>query len=273
MLKSIGSMVSANITFPKAWIEAVAADLLDTDFKGKALVLAGARQPALVHAICFAINQVLGAVGETIELRELAVHKSETISSLMLAVDAGKVSTLVILGGNPVYNAPADLHFAAQLEKVNSRIRLGLFKDETSHLATWHLPAAHFLESWGDAETNSGTYGIVQPLIAPLHGGRSILELLIQISGYDEARNAADAKTKVYELLRKSFAKRTGKMDDDPGLDASFKAFIQKGFVEGSAKTGEMCPQCRQNRRGSEKLHAPESHRRGPLRNLFLPGL
>jgi molybdopterin-containing oxidoreductase family iron-sulfur binding subunit len=238
-LKSIGGMVSPTVSIPQPWIEAVAADLLDPHFKGKALVLAGARQPALVHAICFSINQVLGAIGESIEFRDLPVQKSESIASLAKAIEEGKVSTLFILGGNPAYNAPADLDFAAAMEKVTNRIRLGLFRDDTSDTSTWDLPAAHFLESWGDAETADGTYSIVQPLIAPLHGGRSILELLIQISGYDDAKNASDARGKVYELLRKSFAKRTGKMDDDPALDAAFKAIIQKGFVEDSARKPE----------------------------------
>jgi anaerobic selenocysteine-containing dehydrogenase len=79
--------------------------------------------------------------------------------------------TLVAVGGNPVYNAPADVDFAKGLERVPTVIRLSLFVDETSEKANWHLPQAHYLESWGDARTADGTVVPVQPMILPLFGG------------------------------------------------------------------------------------------------------
>ena len=86
-------------------------------------------------------------------------------------MNAGTVDLLVILGGNPVYTAPADLKFADALGKVQLRVHLSLYDDETSALCHWHIPEAHFLEAWSDARAYDGTVSIVQPLIAPLYGG------------------------------------------------------------------------------------------------------
>ncbi len=91
-----------------------------------------------------------------------------TLAELAEATGKGQVETLVILGGNPAYDAPADLEFAALMKRVKTTIRLGLHADETSREATWHLPAAHYLESWGDARTGDGTVVPIQPLIEPL---------------------------------------------------------------------------------------------------------
>jgi len=93
---------------------------------------------------------------------------------------------LLMLGGNPVYTAPADLDFAGALDKVPLRFHLSHYQDETSRLCHWHLPQAHFLETWGDARGHDGTAAILQPLIAPLYGGRSVYELLAAFTQYPE---------------------------------------------------------------------------------------
>ena len=104
---------------------------------------------------------------------------------------AGRVSTLVIVGGNPVFNAPADLAFGKAMEKVGLRIHLGLYDDETSRLCHWHVAEAHPLESWSDARADDGTVTILQPLIAPLFSGRTAHELLAAFSAEPE-RTAHD---------------------------------------------------------------------------------
>ena len=215
------------VAIPEMWIKEVAADLLE--FKGMGLVVAGYRQPPLVHAVAAWINSTLGNSGSTVAYRPVIEEGTNSIGELVANI--ASVKTLVIVGGNPAYNAPADLDFAAALGGVPTVIRLGQFVDETSESAAWHLPMAHYLESWGDAETADGTYSVVQPMIAPLHGGRSALELLIQIGIWDNASGYADAKTKVYKLLQESFKKRTGKEDE-----LSFKRFIHEGFVKDSAR-------------------------------------
>src|SRR5207248_8154025 len=106
-----------------------------------------------------------------------------SLVSLVAAMKAGTVQTLLVLGGNPVFDAPADLDFAAAMTKVPHTIALGHTVDETSSRAEWHIPRAHYLESWGDARAAGGTLSVVQPLILPLFGGRSPIEVLGVLSG------------------------------------------------------------------------------------------
>ena len=100
--------------------------------------------------------------------------------------------TLLILGGNPAFNAPADLDFADALQKVKASAHLSLHDDETSRLCTWHLSRAHYLESWGDARTFDGTASIVQPLIEPLFDGRSAIEVLSMLVDEEPQERARD---------------------------------------------------------------------------------
>ncbi len=110
------------------------------------------------------------------------VNQLESITALTADMNAGKVDVLVIIGGNPVYTAPVDLKFADALNKVQLRAHLSLYDDETSALCQWHVPEAHFLEAWSDARAFDGTTSIVQPLIAPLYGGKSAHDLLAAMS-------------------------------------------------------------------------------------------
>ncbi len=169
------------------WAAAVAKDL--KAHKGKALVLVGDSQPAYVHALGHAINQAVGAIGEqgTVTFIEPIeadpVEHVGSLAGLVKDIQAGKVDTLLILGGNPAYTAPADVDFVAALKKVPLSIRLGTHLDETSEHCTWFVPEAHFLESWGDARAFDGTASIVQPLIVPLYNGKSAHEILAAMMG------------------------------------------------------------------------------------------
>ena len=147
---------------------------------------------------------------------------------------AGKVSTLLVVGGNPVFNAPADLRFADELPKVAKKVRLGLFFDHTSEKCDWHLPLAHFLEGWGDTEAADGSLCCVQPLLAPLNSGKSgsddvapparggrtaleVLTLLLQAPGADNKPVASfGAAQRPRTPLRKAFSESGGIVDDDP---------------------------------------------------------
>jgi len=140
-------------------------------------------QPPAVHALAAAINSVLGAIGSTVTLVQPIEPAASGIQELAPLLSSGKVSTLVILGGNPAYNAPADLQFEAIAKRAGSVIRLGYYEDETAALSTWHLAGTHFLESWGDARTADGTVVPVQPLVEPLFGGLTELEVLARILG------------------------------------------------------------------------------------------
>src|ERR1044071_6205057 len=110
------------------------------------------------------------------------VSQLESLKELASAFDAGSVHLLLILGGNPVYNAPVEIEFARRMMRVPLRIRLGLHEDETSERCHWHLPETHSLESWSDARAHDGTVTILQPLIAPLYEGRSAHEVLSTVA-------------------------------------------------------------------------------------------
>ena len=162
------------------WIAAVAKDL--QAHRGSSLVIAGDTQPPSVHALAHAINQALGNAGRTVLYSEPVeaepTDQLQGLRDLVTEMNAGSVDILVIVGGNPVYTAPADLDFAGALGKVPLRIHLSPSMDETSTLCHWHIPEAHFLESWSDTRAFDGTVSIVQPLIAPLYGGRSAHEVI-----------------------------------------------------------------------------------------------
>jgi molybdopterin-containing oxidoreductase family iron-sulfur binding subunit len=169
----------------QAFVQSVAADLRAN--QGASLVIPGAQQSPAVHAIAHAINAALGNVGSTVvytapvEARP-TVQTSELVA-LVNEIAAEQVELLVMLDGNPAYNAPGDLRFAERLARVPLSVHLSLFVDETSQLATWHVPMAHALESWSDARAYDGTASIVQPLIEPLYGGKTSHELLALLLG------------------------------------------------------------------------------------------
>jgi molybdopterin-containing oxidoreductase family iron-sulfur binding subunit len=162
------------------WAAAVAKDL--QQHRGKSAVLAGDRQPPVIHLLAHALNDRLGNVGQTVfhtdPVEARPADQIESLRDLVQAMDAGQVEILVILGANPVLTAPADFRFAERMQKVSLRVQLSLFQDETARLCHWHLPEAHYLESWSDARAYEGTASLVQPLIAPLYQGRSAHELV-----------------------------------------------------------------------------------------------
>ena len=186
------------------WIAHLVRDL--NEHRGASIVLAGDNQPPIIHALAHAMNNALGNVGKTVvytaPLEETTLSHRESLEALVKDLDAGLVELLVIVGGNPVYNTPSDLKLDfPRLEKAKLRVHLSEYKDETSEVCHWHVPAAHFLETWGDTRSYDGTVTIMQPLIEPLHEGKSAHELLAVFSDqYDR---------KPYEIV-KSYWQRAG---------------------------------------------------------------
>jgi molybdopterin-containing oxidoreductase family iron-sulfur binding subunit len=203
------------------FLDAVAKDLLANI--GKSVVVAGLHQPAEVHALVERLNVLLGGVGRTVFYTEDAADAVNSdvdgLKALTEEMASGRVDTLLVLGGNPAYDAPADIAFGAALEKVPFSVRLGFYEDETSQGATWHVPAAHYLESWGDARAYDGTVGLVQPLIAPIYGGRSSIEFMARVLGEEP---------KGLELVR---AQHKGLLGDE----RRFRKAVHDGIVEGTA--------------------------------------
>ena len=205
------------------WIDAVAKDLLAN--RGKALIVAGERQPAGVHAAVCALNAHLGNTGTTVtyyETKDTSLPSVSSLASLVSAMKAGAVQTLVVLGGNPVFDVPADLDFASALAKVPHSLALGHTVDETSSGAEWHIPRAHYLESWGDARAVGGALSVVQPLILPLFGGRTPVEVLGLMVG--------DKDRPGYDIVRDTWKPILGEAE----FDKKWNRVLHDGLLAGS---------------------------------------
>ncbi|MEO6874657.1 MAG: TAT-variant-translocated molybdopterin oxidoreductase, partial [Opitutaceae bacterium] len=203
------------------WLTGCAEDLLAN--KGECLVVAGAHQPAAVHAIAYAMNAALGNIGKTVDFMEAGANGASTLTALATAISGGSVKTLFVLGGNPVYNAPADLDWAKLQESVADVIRVGYYADETSAKAGTHIASTHYLESWGDARTVDGTIVPVQPMILPLFNGLTEIEILSHLLG--------EPKTDPYAQV---YATITG-LNPDGDAEKSFRQFLHDGLLANSA--------------------------------------
>ncbi len=200
-----GSSAAIPAELGAEWVAECAKDVIAA---GKnALVVAGQRQPMEVHLLAYAINSALGAVGHTVTL-----HEAEEISESDFS--SATPETLIILGGNPVYFL--NKLGAAKPQKI---VRLGYYEDETANDSDWHFPAAHYLESWGDARTNDGTLVPIQPLIQPLFGGVTELEFLSRLAG--------ESDTNPYDIVRKTF----GRSEEE------WKRFLFNGFLKGASRS------------------------------------
>jgi MoCo/4Fe-4S cofactor protein with predicted Tat translocation signal len=185
---------------PPAWLTAIVRELLDRLMEGPpSIVIAGNEAPPLVHVVAHAINRVLGNINKTVfhtdPVEASSIDQTQSLRELVQEIDAGHVELLVIVGGNPAYNTPADLKLDFErLRKATLRVHLSPYKDETSELCHWHIPEAHYLESWSDTRSYDGTASIVQPLIEPLYEGKTAHELLAVFSDqYDR---------KPYDIVR-----------------------------------------------------------------------
>ena len=213
------AIAAGDLELPKGWVEECAADLLAN--RGESLVVAGAHLPADVHVIAYAINEALGSIGRTVEFVIDPRPPVASIRDLASAIGKGAVKTLIILGGNPVYNAPADLDWALLQKSVPEVIRMGYYADETSALAGTHIAAAHYLESWGDARTVDGTVLPIQPMIMPLFGGLTQNEVLASVVGLPDT----DPYRIVYRAVVGGAAKDAERI---------FQKFLHDGFLEGT---------------------------------------
>ncbi len=226
----------------KKWVEILARDLQSA--RGRSIVTVGPRQPAAVHAIVHAINQALGNIGTSVTYTAVPAGISGNavgqIQELATALGKGSVDTLVCLGTNPVYDAPADLKFGELLatKKAKTTIHVGLYDDETGALCDWHFPLAHDLESWGDARGHDGTVSMQQPLIAPLHGGVTALEFLAylnQDAGWENLLAARDT-TFGYELVKAHWQTASGAADFATGW---WPKALHEGLVAGTQLAAE----------------------------------
>jgi molybdopterin-containing oxidoreductase family iron-sulfur binding subunit len=194
--------------------------------KGSAVVIAGDGQPPAVHALAHAMNQALGGEGKTVFYTDPVEAKPQdqaaALKELVGEMNVGQVDLLLIVGGNPVYDAPADLKFGDAMSKVQLRVQHSVFPNETTDYVHWHINATHYLEQWGDVRTIDGTATLIQPLIAPLYDGKSEYEFLEALTG--------SSATTGYEIVRRYWQ---GKMPGD--FEPAWRKALHDGFVAGTA--------------------------------------
>lgn len=221
-------------SLPKAHSEWATALLHDLQaHSGTSLVIPGDFQPPIVHALAHAMNQALGNVEKTVSyidrVTEGPAPQIESLRELAADLSAGRVETLLILdasgGCNPVYSAPTDLRFAECLGRAPIRIHFGPYFDETAAYCKWHLPAAHYLESWSDTRAYDGTASIVQPLIAPLYEGRTSHEVLAAFT--DEPFRSA------YEIVRAYWRA----WHPTPDFEVFWRRALDHGVIPDTART------------------------------------
>ena len=208
-----------------AFLSALAADLKAN--AGKCVVIPGEQQTPAVHLAAIAINQALGNVGKTVVYTEtvnpMPSIQGQDIVSLVNDMNAGKVEWLLILNGNPVYDAPVDLHFEQALSKVKVRAHLGSHFNETAVVTEWHINGAHYLESWSDTRAYDGTATVIQPMIDPLYGGKSAHDVVQSMLN--------DPDTSPYDAVRKTWQANLGSGDPEHG----WRKVLHDGMVGGTA--------------------------------------
>lgn len=203
------------------WVPALAKDLVAS--RGSSIVVAGRRQPPVVHAMADLLNEALDNTGRTVTfVRQPAVADAASLPQLSERLENGSVGALIVIGGNPVYDAPRDLRLAERFGKAGSSVHLSTHRNETSEACGLHVPRSHFLESWCDLRASDGTPSVQQPLIAPLHDTVSELELLARLIGRPRPRG--------YELVKETWRTRASSLSAD-AFERRWRRWLQDGLV------------------------------------------
>jgi len=216
------------------WVTKSVQDLLKAGRRG--LVVAGASQPAVVHYLVAKLNEKLGAVGTTVSYRTLDGNADNTIADVTAGMKDGSIESVIVIGGNPAFNAPSELGFADALKTLASSAHLSFYNNETSIVCKWHVNQAHWLEAWSDGRSQDGTTCIGQPLIEPLFGGVSPSEFLAILAG--------ETVTDSHTLVRTTFNPKAD------GWNPAWRTAVHDGVVANSA-TLELPPVNRKPLTGS----------------------
>jgi molybdopterin-containing oxidoreductase family iron-sulfur binding subunit len=211
------------------WLGPMARDLESN--KGAGIVIAGEQQPPIVHSLAAIMNEKLGNVGKTVfhtdPIEANPVDQLASLQDLVKDLDAGAVEVLIVIGGNPAFTAPVELGLRDRLKKAKLRIRLGLYADETSQVCQWQVPETHFLETWGDARAFDGTVTIQQPLIQPLYGGRSAMQLLQSLTDQPEKPP--------YDVVKSYWNGQRLSQNTGADFEAWWRRAVHDGVVPGTA--------------------------------------
>jgi Fe-S-cluster-containing dehydrogenase component len=225
----------------RRFVTALARDLKGRP-RGRTLIIPGERQPFEVHALCHAVNEQLGNLGSTLHFTEQAVAGGagdQDLAALVREMQAGQVDTLLVLGPNPAYDAPADLDWSHAAQRVKHTIYAGMYRNETAQDSQWFVPLAHPFESWGDGRAYDGTLSFVQPLIRPLYGGKTISELLAVLAHQPPAGDYGRLRVRFGERFQEglsvqmSATERSARERSD--VRAAFQTALAHGLVADTA--------------------------------------
>jgi MoCo/4Fe-4S cofactor protein with predicted Tat translocation signal len=243
------------------WVDALAKDL--SEKRGKSLVVPGVFQSAAVHALAQSMNAALGNVGQTVNYIDAVeidpVEHTQSIRELVDDIKAGKVDVLIMMGVNPVYEAPVDLDFEKALSGMSGQqdkhvIQLSIYKNDTTDYCHWHLPETHYLEAWSDVRSYDGTVTIIQPLIQPLYDGKSAHELLAVFTDQPGASS--------YDLVRAYWQTQYTAAD----FEQWWRRSVHDGYIANSAfpartvaaKAGAMPATAPESGNGIEVMFRPD---------------
>ncbi|HBV66283.1 MAG TPA: molybdopterin oxidoreductase, partial [Rhodopirellula sp.] len=196
---------------------------------GKAVVVVGDHLGAEAIEAGIQMNKRLGSFGKLQKFTprvDDGLSTGESLAGLVEKINDGQIKNLLILGDNPVYTAPGGVDLSAALGKLGesegtTSIYLGEYDDETGAVCDWSLPLSHQLESWGDCVGDHGYYGVCQPQILPLLGGRSAIELIAMMLGEKLTDGGA--------IVRRT-ADQAGGSDLS---DREWRGLLHDGFKEG----------------------------------------
>jgi len=233
----------------KKLLDAVVKELQGA--RGRSLVIAGEYQSPAVHALAAAMNNALGNIGATVTysdpIESNPQEQTAALKELVGEMNAGKVQLLLILGVNPVYNAPVDLQFEAAMNRLlaagGTAVHLDRYKNETTRFCQWHIQEAHYLEAWSDTRAADGTVSIVQPLIAPLYDGKTAHEVIAVFSD--------NPGLTAYDLVRQYWQSQI-KTD----FEGQWRSALHNGFIANSAPTATYTP----NGRPAITLSQPDNN-------------
>ena len=260
---------SAPAEFPadyKKWVQALVRDL--KAHRGSSIIIAGDQQPAEVHRLAHAMNHMLGNVGKTViytdPISVIPKNQGASFRDLVRDMEKNAAQVLIILGGNPVYTAPANINFGKLLLNSPFTVHLSSHENETSTLCRWHVPEAHYLESWSDVRAFDGTISIIQPLIAPLYGGKTAHELVSALLGKPDRGS--------YDIVRSFWAEHSRGQD----FETFWRKSVHDGIVSGTgAEPKQVTLKSPQQTKGEPEAKPQESSaggsKEGALEILFRP--
>ena len=255
MALAAGVLQDTSLPDAPEWMDDVLADLAANH--GRALIHVGPDQPPETHALAHAMNEALGARGQTFELIapliQTASLQPQSLDELVDEMRAGKVDALLIIDSNPAYATPKTLGFVEALKRVEFSLALSQTPNETSDETVWAVPMAHAWESWSDARAYDGAATILQPQALPLYDGIDIHTMLGLFAGSTPVSPLEIVQTTWKPRMTKDFA-------------GTWRGALAQGVISNTAS-----PKATARLRGGAARLAPPEPPNHPLTMLFRP--